>query len=61
MEKYSYEKKPAFFRCSCAYMFFETELGAQDVVEELSTGLPFNGDVQLDAELDRILGLQDVR
>lgn len=59
MEKYSYEKKPAFFRCFCASMFFEAEAGNDGIIEDLNAGLKFNP--ELDSELDAILGLQEVR
>jgi hypothetical protein len=54
MENYSYEKKPAFFRVTLSTMFFEAEAAETEmVVENLSAKL------EIDAELDAILGLQD--
>ncbi len=61
METYSYEKKPAFFRCLCAYMFFEAEASSDEIVENLNSTLSLDADPELDAELDEILGLQEVR
>ncbi|MBB4981693.1 MULTISPECIES: hypothetical protein [Streptomyces] len=54
MEKYSYEKKPAFFRCISACTFFEADaVETEAVLGNLTT------DAELDQELDAILGLQE--
>jgi hypothetical protein len=51
MENYSFEKKPAFFRVSSPEVFFEAEaMETETVVNNL------NANVEIDAELDALLG-----
>jgi hypothetical protein len=51
MSNYTLEKQPAFFRGFSAEMFFEAEaMETEAVVENLQA------DVEVDAELDAILG-----
>lgn len=56
MEKYSYEKKPAFFRAAVAAMFFEAEAAETGAVVE-----NLGADLEIDAELDAILETQETR
>ena len=51
-----FEKKPAFFRVTSTEMFFEAE--AMDT-ETVLGGLAVD-DLAVDAELDEILGVQEV-
>lgn len=54
MSDYPYEKKPAFFRVMTAELFFEAEATeTETVVNDLNTNL------EVDAELDAILGAQE--
>ncbi|MFI8529925.1 hypothetical protein ACIGMX_06685 [Streptomyces aquilus] len=53
MESYSLEKKPAFFRTTSVAMFFESEAVETEVV--LGS---LAEDIDVDAELDALLGAE---